>query len=119
VLAGECGASRDQIGGRALEHDPPAVVARAWAEVDDPVGVGHNGLVVLDHDHRLAAVDETVQQAKQVRHVGEMKASGRLVEHVYAAVAAQVRGQLEALPLAAGQGGERLADAQVAEPDIG
>src|SRR4051794_6195480 len=52
-----------ELGGRALEHDPPAVVPGARPEVDDPVGVGHDGLVVLDDDHRLAGVDEPVQQA--------------------------------------------------------
>ena len=37
----------------ALEDDSPAVVTSSRAEVDDPVGVGHHGLVVLDHDDRL------------------------------------------------------------------
>ena len=31
VLAGERGAGRDEVGGRALEHDPAAVVAGARA----------------------------------------------------------------------------------------
>jgi hypothetical protein len=44
---------------------------------------------------------------------------GRLVEDVDAALVGHVRGQLEPLPLAAGQRGERLADADVAEPDVG
>ena len=43
-----------------------AVVAGARAEVDDPVGVGHDRLVVLDDDHRLAGVDEPVEQAEQL-----------------------------------------------------
>ncbi|HTX83460.1 MAG TPA: hypothetical protein VME44_14815, partial [Streptosporangiaceae bacterium] len=42
----------------ALEDDPAAVVAGAGAEVDDPVGVRHHRLVVLDDDDRLAGVDE-------------------------------------------------------------
>ena len=58
MLAGEGGAGGDQIGGRALEDDPASVVAGAGAEVDDPVRVGHDRLVVLDHDDRLAGVDE-------------------------------------------------------------
>jgi hypothetical protein len=59
VLAGEGGAAGDEGGGCALEHDPAAVVA-AGAEVDDPVGVRHDRLVVLDDDDRLAGVDEPV-----------------------------------------------------------
>jgi NAD(P)-dependent dehydrogenase (short-subunit alcohol dehydrogenase family) len=53
VLAGEGGAVGDEVGGGALEDDQAAVVAGAWAEVDDPVGVRHDRLVMLDDDDRL------------------------------------------------------------------
>jgi hypothetical protein len=106
-------------GGCALEDDPAAVVAGAGAEVDDPVGVRHDRLVVLDDDDRLAGVDEPVEQAEQLLDVGEVEAGGRLVEDVDAALLGHVGGQLEPLPLAAGQRGERLAEAEVAEPDVG
>jgi len=79
----------------------------AGAEVDDPVGVRHDRLVVLDDDHRLARDDQPVEQAEQLLDVGEVEAGGRLVEDVDAAPVAHVGGQLEALPLAAGQRGER------------
>ena len=88
-----------------------AVVAGAGAEVDDPVGVRHHRLVVLDDDHRLAGVDQPVEQAEQLLDVGEVQAGGRLVEDVDAALLAHVGGQLEPLPLAAGQRGQRLAEA--------
>ena len=39
MLPRQRGLCPHQISRRAFEHDPPAVVARAWAEVDDPVGV--------------------------------------------------------------------------------
>src|SRR5690606_12618630 len=70
VLAGQRRASGDQVGGRALEDDLPAVVTGARTDVDDPVGVGHHRLVVLDHDHRLAVVDQPVQQPQQLLDVG-------------------------------------------------
>ena len=57
----------------ALEDDPAAVVAGARPEVDDPVGVGHNRLVVRDDDDRLAGVDEPVEQAEQLLDVGEVR----------------------------------------------
>src|SRR5665647_3767252 len=82
VLAGEGGAGGDEVGGGALEDDPAAVVAGAGAEVDDPVGVRHDRLVVRDGDDRLAGVDEPVEQAEQVVDVGEVEARGWLVEHV-------------------------------------
>ena len=99
--------------------DPPAVVAGARPEVDDPVGVRHHGLVVLDHDDRLAGVDQAVEQAEQLLDVGEVQARGGLVEDVDAALLAEVGGELDALPLAARQRGERLAEGEVAEPDVG
>jgi hypothetical protein len=80
--------------------------------------VRHDRLVVLDDDDRLAGVDEPVEQAEQLLDVGEVEAGGRLVEDVDAALLGQLGGELEPLPLAAGQRGERLADAEVAEPDV-
>src|SRR5215208_1319167 len=102
VLAGEGGAGGDEVGGCALEDDPAAVVAGAGAEVDDPVGVRHDRLVVLDEDDRLAGVDEPVEQAEQLLDVGEVEAGSRLVEDVDAALFPHVGGQLEPLPLAPG-----------------
>jgi hypothetical protein len=63
----------------------PAVVAGAGAQVDDPVGVGHHGLVVLDHDHRLARVHQPIQQSQQVLDVRQVQARGRHVEPIDAA----------------------------------
>ena len=105
--------------GRALEDNPAAIVAGAGAEVDDPVGVRHDRLMVLDDDDRFAGVDEPVQQAEQLLDVGEVKAGRRLVENVDAALLGHLVGQLEPLPLAAGQRRERLAEGEVAEPDVG
>ena len=75
--------------------------------------------MVLDDDDRLAGVDEPVEQAEQLLDVGEMEAGRRLVENVDAALLGHLGGQLEPLPLAAGQRRERLAETDVAEPDIG
>src|SRR5207248_6743341 len=94
VLAGEGGAGGDDVGGRALEDDPAAVVTGAGAQVDDPVGVRHDRLVVLDDDDRLAGFDEPVEQAEQLFDVGEVEAGGRLVEDVDAAVGGHGGSQL-------------------------
>src|SRR5919202_604817 len=119
VLSRERRAAGDEVGGRALEDDPAAVVAGAGTKVDDPVGVRHDRLVVLDDDDRLAGVDEPVEQAEQLLDVGEVQAGGRLVEDVDAALLPYMGGQLEPLPLTAGERGERLAEAEVAKPDVG
>jgi hypothetical protein len=79
VLADERGTRRHQVGRDAFEDDAAAVVAGAGAKVDDPVGVGHHGLVVLDHDDRFAAVHQAVQQAQQLPQVGPVPPGGGLV----------------------------------------
>jgi hypothetical protein len=48
-----------------------------------------------------------------------VEAAGRLVEDVDAALLRHAGGQFEPLALATGQRGERLAEAKVAEPDVG
>jgi len=52
VLAGEGGAGGDEDGRSTLEDDPAAVVPRARPQVDDPIGVRHHRLVVLDDGRR-------------------------------------------------------------------
>lgn len=47
------------------------------AEVDDPVGMGHHRLVVIDHGQQLAGVDEPVERAEQLFHVGQVKPARR------------------------------------------
>src|SRR6478609_25214 len=74
VLAGQRGSGGDEVGGCPLEDDQAAVVARTGSEVDDPVGMSHDRLVVLDHDDRLPRVDQPVEQAEQVLDVGEVQA---------------------------------------------
>ena len=62
------------------------------------------------------------KQREQPLDVGEVEAGRRLVEdeeRVRLAVAAEVRGELHALRLAAGERRERLAEAQVVEADVG
>jgi hypothetical protein len=77
VLAGEGGTGGNEVGGCAREDDPAAVVAGAGTEIDEPVGVGHDRLVVLDDDDRLARVDEPIEQAEQMRDVGEVQPVSR------------------------------------------
>jgi len=106
VLASESGAVGYEVSGRALEDDPAAIVSGAGTEIDDPVGVGHgrlvvldDDLVVLDDDERPARVDEPIEQAEQLRDVGQVEAASWLVGDVDTPFFAQVGDQLEPLPL--------------------
>ena len=50
MFAGQGGPLGDEVGRRPFEDDPAAVVAGTGTEVDDPVRVRHDRLVVLDHE---------------------------------------------------------------------
>ena len=45
----------------------------ARTEVDDPIGMSHHRLVMLDHDHRSTTVDEAVEEPQQLLDVGKMQ----------------------------------------------
>ena len=78
--------------------------------------------VVLDHDHRVAGVDEPLQRADQHRDVGRVQAGGRLVEQVEPVLAAaglgQRLGELQPLRLAARERRRRLRQREVAEAEV-
>ena len=69
----------------------------------------------------LPGLDQRVQHFQQLAHILEMQAGGRLVEDVERAAGGAPRqflGQLDPLRLAARQRRRRLADMDVAEPDL-
>jgi hypothetical protein len=75
----------DPVLGRAGDRgddDFAAAVAAFGTEIDDPVGGLDDFEIVLDHDHRVALVDQFVQHFEQLGDVVEMQAGGRLVEDV-------------------------------------
>ena len=99
---------------------PPALAALG-AEVDDPVGLLDHVEVVLDHEHRVARVDQPLQHLEQLLDVGEVQAGRRLVEDVERPAGrdlAELLGELDALRLAAGERRRRLAELDVVEPDV-
>lgn len=73
---------------------------------------------MLNDDDGVAAVHEAVQKRQHGLDVGRVQSDSRLIENDDAAFLAQVNGELEPLPLATGQGGEVLAEVEVAEPHI-
>jgi hypothetical protein len=76
---------------------------------------------VLDDQHGVAGVDQAVEHREEAAHVLEVQAGGRLVQQVEGAAGValgQLAGELDPLGLAAGQGGGRLAERDVAEADL-
>ena len=57
-----------------------AVGSAAWAEVDDPIGAFDHIEIVLDHQQRVAGIDEFLKHTEQAFDVGEVETGGWLVE---------------------------------------
>ena len=76
---------------------------------------------MLDDHDRVAGLDEAVQHRQELADVVEMQAGGRLVEHVQCPAGAflhQLTSQLDALRLAAGEGGAGLAQFQIIQAHV-
>ena len=105
---------------RALGDHMAAVRAGARADVHDVIRLADGLLVVLDDDERIAEVAHLLERAEQARIVPLVQADARLVEDVQHAhePAADLRGQPDALRLAAGKGGGGARERQVIEPHV-
>ena len=106
--------------GRALGDDAAAVLPRAGAHVDEPVGGAHHLLVVLDHEHRVAEVAQPLERADQPVVVALVEADRRLVEDVEHAdeLRADLGREAEPLRLAARERLRRPVELQVADADV-
>ena len=122
-------------GRRAFGHQRTAAFAALGAEIDQPVGSADDVEIVFDHQQRMTGIDQLAESAEQARDVVEMQAGGWLIKQKQRATGRlrlggllalarlrgkfrQMPGQLEALRLAAGQRGHRLAEAHIVEADI-
>jgi len=103
-----------------LRRRSRAVFAGARPHVDDVVGVADGVLVVLDDDHRIAQVAQVPERAEQAFVVALVQADGRFVEHIHHAgeAGADLRGQADALRLAAGEGIGGAVEREVIEADV-
>ena len=88
-------------------------------EVDQPIGLPHDRFVVLDDEHRVAAVLQVAQGVDQPLVVARVQADRRFVEHVAHAdqPGAEAGGQPHALQLAAAERVGRAVERQVVEAD--
>jgi ABC-type lipopolysaccharide export system ATPase subunit len=96
-------------------------LAALGAQVDDPVRLLDHVEVVLDHDHRVTGVDESLERLEQLVDVGEMQPGRRLVENVERLARrdlAELGCELHPLCLAARQRRRRLAELDVVEADV-
>ena len=120
ILAGDAvRVGHDRLG-RAFGDDMPAMDPGARPHIDDPVGGADRLLVVLDDDDGVAEVAQPLQGREQAPVVALVQADRRLVEHIEdpGQPGADLRGQPDALALAAGERAGGARQGQVFEPDI-
>ena len=99
----------------------PPFVAGLGAHVDHPIGRLDHVEIVLDHDHRVAQLDQPIEHVQQLGDIVEVQAGGRLVEQIQRLPGVGPRkfgGQLHALGLAAGKRRRRLAERQIIEAHV-
>src|SRR5215204_4628575 len=95
---------RDLLG-RSGGHDRPATVAAFGAKIDDPVCGLDDVEVVLDHEHRVATLDESVKDLEQQADVLEVEPGRRFIEDVERPPGVTLRelgGELHALRFSTG-----------------
>ena len=94
--------------------------AGAGADIDHVIGDADGVLVMLDHDHGVAEVAQPLQGFEEPRIVALVQADRRLVEHVEHAgeAGADLRGEPDALALAARQRAGGARQGEIFEPDI-
>ncbi len=106
---------------RALGDDPATGFAAFRPQIDQPVGALDHIQVVLDHHDRVALIDKSLQHCQQLEHVVEVQTGGWLVQNIEGlagGAAAQLLAELDALRLAAREGGGRLTELDVAQADF-
>ncbi|MCK7519432.1 MAG: hypothetical protein MZV64_17720 [Ignavibacteriales bacterium] len=88
---------------RAFGDDLSAVFARAGTEVDHPICSADGLVVVLDDQHGVAQVAQSLERVQQAGVVARVQADRRLIQHVQHAhqPRADLRRQADALRLAA------------------
>ena len=120
IFAGQRVRVAHDLGGRAFGDDVAAMHAGAGADVEDVIGEQDRVLVVLDHDHGVAEVAQALERVEQARVVALVQADRGLVQHVEHArqARADLRGEADALALAAGQRAGGAGQREVVEADV-
>ena len=105
--------------GRAFGDDAAAQPACAGAEIEHIIGVADGVFVVLDDEDRVAEIAQSFERLDEAIVVALVQADGGLVENVENAAQARadLRGQADALALAAGERGGVAVERKIVEPD--
>ena len=120
IVAGQRVLGLEDVVERALGDDLAAVDAGAGAHVHQMIGAADRFLVVLDDDDGVAEIAQPFQRFQQPRIVALVQADRGLVEHIEHArqPRADLRGEANALALAARERARCARQRQVIEPHV-
>ena len=121
ILAGKAAGHGGHLLRGTLGHDLATGTAALGAKVDDMVGTLDEIQIMLDDDDRIAHVHQLLQHLDQAVHVCNVQACGGFVQNIHrfaGAAAGKLVGQLDALRLAAGQGGGALPQGDIAKTHV-
>src|SRR4051794_23385556 len=103
-----------------LDDELASAASGAGAKLNEPIGFFHDLQIVLDDDYGVALIAQALQHPDQSLRVRRVQSDRWLIQHVQGAAkpVAELRGQVDALELAArerlGQAGER----EIAHSDL-
>ncbi len=103
----------------AVGDQVAAGIARAGTEVNNEIGAADGFLIVLDDEDGVAEIAKMFERAEEARVVAGVKTDARLVEDIEnaAKTRADLRGEADALGLAAGESGGGAVETEIAEAD--
>ncbi len=87
----------------------------ARTKIDNVICASHRLLIVLDNNERVPFFAQRHQRLEQAQVVARMQSDGRLIEHVKnaAQIRSELRGQTNALRLAAAQRFRRATEREI------
>src|SRR5699024_7937820 len=120
VVAGEGVLGRQQFLIRTRVHDVPAVLARARADVDDPVRRSDRLFVVFDDDERIAEITQAGEGVDEAPVITLVEPDARFVEHVEHSdeSGTNLRGETDPLCLPARERACGAGEGEVVEADV-
>ena len=110
----------EHLGRRSLEDHLAAFPTGKGTHIDDVVGIEHHVFVVLDDDDGVALVAQLLERVDQPDIVALVQADTGFIQYIEYVdeLGADLRGEPDALALAAAQCGRPAGEAEVVEPDV-
>ena len=118
ILACQRTLCRQQCPRCPFKDHPAALVPALGTHINNPVRARNHVEIVLDHNHRVAALHQPVQNFQKVRNVRHVQPRRRLVQHIDAPFLVQLARQLDALAFPARQRAQRLPQRQIVQPHV-